>query len=174
MELHLSKLRHPPSTGISTIPSVGGVAGSSSQPMLGPGLTTGVKPHPQIHHKNSLGSLMSTNATPGSKFIEKQGRRSSLDGGQNVSLMPRYNSYPDSTDASGLAVVVSGPSDERVSEDMHGNNSMSLTWPRANLVLNSGASTGLTSVPPLKPPAQINADPLGMAGGKRVLVIFSA
>ena len=85
-----------------------------------------------------------------------------------MSLMARYNSYPDGTDTSALAVVVSGPSDEKVTEnamDTHGN-SMSLTWPRANLVLTSGASTGLTSVPPLKAPAQINADPLGMAGGK--------
>lgn len=161
VELHLSKLRHP---GANTVPSVG-VAGSSSQPIVGSGMM-GAKQHPQIFQRSSLGNLVSTN--PPNK-AEKHGsiRRTSLDG--VTAPVARHHSLPEEMDTPLLSVVVSGPSDEKVfgnPMDMQPDNSMSLTWPRANLALTTSGSTGPITVPPLKGPVQINADPLGMAGGK--------
>lgn len=160
VELHLSKLRHP---GTNNVPS-GGVARSSSQPIVASGMI-GPKSQPQIQQRNSLNNIPVKAEKPGSV------RRTPFEGvyPASVPMVPRHHPLPEEMDAhQSLAVVVSGPSNEKVlgnSTDMH---PMSLTWPRANLALNTG-SAGPTTVPPLKGPVQINADPLGMAGGKCML-----
>ena len=76
-------------------------------------------------------------------------------------------------------MIVSHPSDEHIqleSQTTGGQgHSMSLTWPRSNLGGQSssgggGGPHGLTSVPPLKGAVQINADALGVAGGKFIMM----
>ena len=161
------------------------VPGSKSHP----GMTTVPKSQPQIVRKGSLGSLVSATSKP-----DQQGpviRRTSVEGSihySTPSTVARHHSVPEEishTTAAGddrsLSVVVSGPSDEhvlgRTSADMQQPpvNSMSLTWPRANLATHTAAgSTATTTVPPLnlKGSMQINADPMGVAGGKAMYDFF--
>lgn len=65
---------------------------------------------------------------------------------------------------------VSSSNDTSISSEGRPGDPMSLTWPRTNLTFAGGGSTGLSSMPPIssKGPVQINADPLGVAGGKYI------
>lgn len=142
MELHLSKLaRNTPTT---KVPDMGA--------------------QPQVFNRKNLGSLVSSNLERDS-FVSSEG---------TLPYTGRYNSLPEQN-AGEPSVVISVPSDEQVPRNpaQHAGdvfsagdpgNSMSLTWPRTNFA----GPTGLGSVPPLtlKGASQINADSMGVAGGK--------
>ena len=145
MELHLSKLaKNTPTVKV-------------------PGM--GHKPQPQVFNKKNLGSLVSSSFEKDS-FVSSEATPLPYTG--------RYNSLPEQNTGE-PSVVISTPSDEQIPRNpaQHAGdvfsaggpgNSMSLTWPRTNFA----GPTGLGSVPPLtlKGASQINADSMGVAGGK--------
>lgn len=146
MELHLSKLAR--STPTAKVPGGMGAGGQ--------------KPQPQFFNRKNLGSLVSSNLD---SFVSGEG---------TLPYTGRYNSLPEQNTGE-PSVVISVPSDEQVPRNpaQHAGdvfsaggsgNSMSLTWPRTNFA----GPTGLGSVPPLtlKGASQINADSMGVAGGK--------
>lgn len=132
--------------------------------------TTVPKSQQNIFSKKSLAGIGST---AGADEKLNSIPTSGLDSGtskRNVVLDHR-----DST----FSMILQHPSEEELHSDPHhasggAGNPMSLTWPRSNLgglgagtsVSSGGMALGGTSVPPLKGPVQINADPLGVAGGK--------
>lgn len=154
MELHLSKLARSSNNAIS------------------------VGHKPQIIHRGNLGTLIQAQS-------EKQilSQRPSI---EEIYPTPRQNSLPeeassrDPTRDTAFSVTVSVPSNEVLQKHLSAHDvqspgeggsgsPMSLTWPRSNLGSAVG-SAGLGSVVPpplnLKGSAQINADSVGVAGGK--------
>ena len=127
----------------------------------------------QILRKISFGGLT---ATAGEKPASIQTSSSDV-------VFLKHDSLPDRSilreQSPNISMIVSRPSNEQVHSEPQTTAStglggpapsMSLTWPRTNLGgLSSGGgsgSGGLSTIPPLKGPTQINADALGAASGK--------
>ena len=157
VDLHLSKLTKAADTTYNTISVV-------------------PKSQHQILRKSSFGGLTTTGEKPASiQTSNSDVGFSKHDSLSERNILREHNSN--------ISMIVSHPSEEQVhhSEPQAAVTaglggpapSMSLTWPRTNLGglstgggSGSGGLSGLTSVPPLKGPVQINADALGAASGK--------
>lgn len=142
---------------------------------------------PQILQRGSLGSLIPPKEA--SQSTAQQRPLNEVHSSAAAVAVPRHNGEMlakemlaremlarDSqavrdSQAESFSVVVSVPSNENqplpVDVQSAGEGAMSRTWPRSHLVA-AVASAGLSSVPPLnlKGSAQINADSMGVAGGK--------